>query len=129
MEKLRGSDKPGHCLQANFVMKEPDSWASTKARLVLDPSGTQNQTLVSPLNIEPTISAVLRRIQALPVLFSIDIGEAFFKLLLHQDSINFLLFLIDSYVQTKLLTAEPGPTTWLITVRPLVSVVGSYRAR
>ena len=65
IEKLRGSHTPGKWLLANFVLEEPDLGASTKARLVLDPSGTLNNTLVSPPNIEQSISTFLRRLQAL----------------------------------------------------------------
>ena len=53
--------KTGHWLPANFALK---TQGTTKARLVLDPSGALNQTLAKAPNLEQRISKVMRRIQA-----------------------------------------------------------------
>ena len=113
--------KTGHWLPANFALK---TQGTTKARLVLDPSGALNQTLAKAPNLEQTISKVMRRIQGTPIIFSMDIKEAFFRILLHQDSVNSLWFLMDFDSQTNQLTAKQGPNTKLVTIRCLVTVMG-----
>ena len=66
----------------------------------------------------------MRRIQGTPIIFSMDIKEAFFRILLHEDSVNSLLFLMDYDSQTNQLTAKQGPNTKLVTIRCLVTVMG-----
>ena len=51
--------KTGHYLPANFVLK---TQGTSQARLVLDPSGSLNQTLAKAPNLEQNISVVMRRI-------------------------------------------------------------------
>ena len=113
-----------HWLPANFQLKEANSSASTKARLVLDPSESLNGTLLDPPNIEEKIATVLRRQQSLPIVFSSDIKEAFFRLRLRSESTNSLMFLMDFDANTQVLTAKAGPDTTLVTVRPLVCIMG-----
>ena len=67
----------GHYLPANFVLK---TQGSTRACLVLDPSGSLNQTLLKAPNLEQTIANVMRKIQGTPILCSMDIREAFFRI-------------------------------------------------
>jgi hypothetical protein len=117
-----------HWLPANFMLKEAGSHASTKCRLVLDPSQSLNGTLLDPPNLERGISLVLRRLQALPIMFSCDIKECFFKLKLHRDSQDQLLFLMDYDRSTGQLTAAVGPDTELVTIRPLVTVMGAKQS-
>jgi hypothetical protein len=92
-EQLRRPPGPGgttgHGLPTNFALKTS---GTTKARLVLDPSGALNQTLAKAPNREQTINKVMRRIKGTPVIFSMDIKEAFFCILLHEDSVNSFLF-------------------------------------
>ncbi|MCP4482174.1 MAG: hypothetical protein GY817_05220, partial [bacterium] len=62
--------------------------------------------------------------QALPVMFSCDISEAFFKILLHSASTNSVMFLMDFDAKDRVLTASPSPSTNLVTVRALRAVMG-----
>ena len=68
--EMRKKILPGHYLPSNFVLK---TQGTTRARLVLDPSGTLNQSLLKAPNLEENISSVMRRIQGTPVLCSLDI--------------------------------------------------------
>ena len=45
-----------------------------------------------------------------------DIKEAFFRILLHEDSGNSLLFLMDFDTKSQTLTAKQGPNTKLVTI-------------
>ena len=74
-EALHLRDTDGLYLPANFVLKKA---GTTKARLVLDPSGSLNGALLKAPNLEQKIASVLRRIQAMPILLSADVKEAFF---------------------------------------------------
>ena len=121
--ELKNSGK-GHWLPSGIVLKEASSGASTKARLVLDPSSSYNQTLMDCPNIEPPIQKVLRRVQALPLIFTADIEQAFFKILLETSSRDQLLFVMDYDKKNKILTAEAGPNTELVTLRAKASIMG-----
>ena len=124
-EKLRKPAGPGvkigHYLPGNFVLK---TQGTTQARLVLDPSGSLNQTLAKAPILEQNISAGIRRIQATPIIFSCDIREALFRILLHEDSTSSNMFLMDFNSQTNQLTAKQGPNTKLVTIICLVTVMG-----
>ena len=111
----------GHYLPANFVLK---TQGSNRARLVLDPSGSLNQTLLKAPNLEQTIAIVMRKIQGTPVLCLQDIREAFFRLSLAPESTNLSLFLMDFKVKTQEITAKATPDTKLVTIRSLVSIMG-----
>lgn len=69
-------NKDGLYLPAGFVLKNQ---GSTKARLILDPSGNLNAALLKAPNLEEKIGSVLRRIQNMPILLSADVREAFSK--------------------------------------------------
>ena len=69
-------NKDGLYLPAGFVLKNQ---GSTKARLILDPSGNLNNALLKAPNLEEKINAVLRRIQAMPIILSADVREAFLR--------------------------------------------------
>ena len=123
--KLRQLPGPGvevgHYLPANFVLK---TQGSTRARLVLDPSGSLNQSLLKAPNLEQTISSVLRRIQGTPVLCSMDMREAFFRLRVSPASTRLSLFLMDYDSKTKQLTAKATENSKLVTIQTLVSIMG-----
>ena len=87
---LRNTD--GLYLPAGFVLKKS---GTTKARLILDPSGSLNGSLLKAPNLEEKISSVLRRIQVLPILLSADVKEAFFKIKVAPASRHLSLFLMD----------------------------------
>ena len=76
-EALDLRNKDGLYLPAGFVLK---SQGSTRARLVLDPSGNLNGALPKAPNLEEKISLVLRRIQNTTLLLSADIREAYFQI-------------------------------------------------
>ena len=59
------------------------------------------------------------------MLFSMDIGEAFFKLLLHDDLANSMLFFMDYEEKNQSLTAKETPTLRLVTVRAVRAVMGA----
>ena len=50
-----------HFLPAGFVCKDPAGSATTKVRLVLDPSQAYNGRLLAPFNAESTLASVLRK--------------------------------------------------------------------
>ena len=79
-------------------------------------------------NLEQTISKVMRRIQGTPIIFSMVIKEAFFRILLHEDSVNSLLFLMDFDTNSQTLTGKQGPNTKLVTIRCLVTVMGMLQS-
>ena len=91
-------NKDGLYLPAGFVLKNQDS---TKARLILDPSGNLNAALLKAPDLEEKIGSVLRRIQAMPILLSADVREAFFKMNVAPASRH----LMDYDHHTKQLTA------------------------
>ena len=75
-EALDLRNKDGLYLPAGFVLK---SQGSTRARLVLDPFRCEWCTSKSS-NPGRKIASVLRRIHGMPVLFSADSPEAYFRL-------------------------------------------------
>ena len=111
----------GHYLPAGFQLK---SQGSTRARLVLDPSSSLNGILLKPPNLEDTIQSVLRRLQAMPVICSADIREAYFRLRISPAATHFSLFLMDYDHKTKQLTAKVTEHSQMVTVQTLVSVMG-----
>ena len=118
-EKIRyKSDTNNYFLPANFVLK---TQGTTRARLVLDPSGSLNQALAKAPNLEQNIAQVMRRIQATPVLWSCDIAEAFFRIQTAPDSPTGL-FLMDYNKETEEL--GPGPNSSLVIIRTLVTIMG-----
>jgi hypothetical protein len=66
-EALDLRNKDGLYLSAGF---ELNSKGSTRARLVLNPSGNLNGVLLKAPNLEEKISSVLQKIQNMPVLLS-----------------------------------------------------------
>ena len=105
-------------------MKSAESQSSTRACVVLDPSGTLNQNLLKAPNLEQKIQDVMRKIQSTPVLVSMDIKEAFFRITLVPESTNLSLFFMDLNTKTNELTAKVGPDTKLVTIRSLVTIMG-----
>ena len=65
----------------------------------------------------------MKWIQVTQITFSTDIKEAFFRITLHEDSVNSLIFLMAFNSQTNQLTAKQGPKTKLVTIRCLVTVM------
>ena len=113
--------KTGHWLPANFVLKTN---GTTRAKLVLDPSGSLNQTLAKAPNLEQNIQFVMCRIQATPIVFSMDICKVFFRILLHKNSSSSNMFLMDHVFDGRnQLTAKPEPNSKLVTVKTLVTVM------
>ena len=118
-EKIRyKTDTNNYFIPANFVLK---TQGTTRARLVLDPSGSLNQALAKAPNLEQNIAQVMRRIQATPVLWSCDIAEAFFRIQTAPDSPTGL-FLMDYNKETEEL--GPGPNSSLVIIRTLVTIMG-----
>ena len=74
-EALHLRETDGLYLPAGFVLKRA---GTTKARLILDPSGSLNNALLKAPNLEQKIASVLRKCQAMPILLSADVREAFF---------------------------------------------------
>ena len=125
LDKLRQPGSQAHFLPAGYALKSASGTkCSTKCRLVLDPSGVYNDTLVKPANVEQPISGVLRKIQAVPVVACQDISEAFFRLKVDEASTNQLVFLMDWDPTTGELTAEPTPNTRLVGVRVKSVIMG-----
>jgi hypothetical protein len=89
-------------LPAGFVL---ENHGLTKARLILEPSGNLNAALLKAPNLEEKIGSILRRIQAMPILLSADVREAFFKIKVAPASRHLSLFLMDYDHHTKQLTA------------------------
>ena len=56
VKKVKTGNQHAHWLPANFVLEEADSSATSKFRLILDPSGSLNKTLVPPPNTEEKTS-------------------------------------------------------------------------
>ena len=111
----------GHYLPANFVLK---TQGMTRARLGLDPSGSLNQTLLKAPNLEQTIASVMRKIQGTPILCSMDIREAFFRITLAPDSTRLSHFLMNLNTKTQELTARATQDTKLVTIQSLMSIMG-----
>jgi hypothetical protein len=114
-------NKDGLYLPAGFVLKNQ---GSTKARLILDPSGNLNAALLKALNLEEKIGSVLRRIQAMPILLSADVREAFFKIKVAPASHHLSLFLMDYDRWTKQLTAKVTENLEMVTIQALVLIMG-----
>ena len=76
LERMRQPGSGAHFLPSGYVLKPLASGASTKVRLVLDPSLSFNQRLLPLVNIKNTIASVLRKLQALPICNVQDIQEA-----------------------------------------------------
>ena len=85
LDKLRRPEGGGHFLPANDVLKDPEGTASTKGRLMLDPSQVFNGILLTPINVENKIQDVRRKVQSLGIVATQDIKEAFFRLRLSQQ--------------------------------------------
>ena len=66
----------------------------------------------------------MRKIQRTPILCSMDIPEAFFRISLAPESTNLSLFLMDFNVKTQELTAKATPDTKLVTIRSFVFIMG-----
>ena len=116
---------PTHFLPTGVVLKE-DARANTRARLVLDPSRSVNTKLITPPNLENTITATLRRLASLPILAFADISEAFWRIRLDAACANDLCFLMDLDTNTGRLTAslQEGAGTRLVALRTDRSVMG-----
>ena len=97
-EALHLRDTDGLYLPAGFVLKKA---GTTNARLVLDPSGSLNGALLKAPNLEQKIASVLRKIQAMPIILSADVREAFFKIKVAPASRHLSLFLMDYEAATK----------------------------
>ena len=120
-EALHLRDTDGLYLPANFVLKKA---GTTKARLVLDPSGSLNGALLKAPNLEQKIASVLRRIQAMPILLSADVKEAFFKIKVAPASRHLSLFLMDYEEATKVLQPKVTESSKLVTVQALSLIMG-----
>ena len=79
VDKMRALGSGAHFLPAGFVLKDPAGSASTKVRLVLDPSQAFNGRLLAPFNAESTLASVLHKLQALPVVAVQDIETSSLK--------------------------------------------------
>ena len=62
LDRLRILGSGAHFLPAAYVLKDPQGRATTKVRLVLDPSMGYNRRLISVYNAENTIASVLRKL-------------------------------------------------------------------
>ena len=113
-------DTDGLYLPASFVLKKA---GTTKARLVLDPSGSLNGDLKAP-NLEQKIASVLRKIQAMPILLSADVKEAFLKIKVAPASRQLSLFLMDYEEATKVLQPKLTESSKLVTVQALSLTMG-----
>ena len=122
LDKLRHPDGRGHFLPANYVLKDPQGGASTKAILVFNPSQAYNTTLLAPTNVENRIQDVLRKIQSLGIVATQDIQEAFFRLGL-SPAAEKMLFLMD-LTEDGQLTTDNTPGTRLVAVAKAVSIMG-----
>ena len=120
-EALHLRDTDGLYLPANFALKKA---GTTKARLVLDPSGSLNGALLKAPNLEQKIASVLRRIQATPILLSADVKEAFFKIKVAPASRHLSLFLMDYDEATKVLQPKVTESSKLVTVQALSLIMG-----
>ena len=116
---LRNTD--GLYLPAGFVLKKS---GTTKARLILDPSGSLNGSLLKAPNLEEKIASVLRRIQAMPILFSADVREAFFKIKVAAASQHKSLFLMDYEPVEKVLQPKETENSELVTVQATSLIMG-----
>ena len=108
-------------LPAGFVLKKS---GTTKARLILDPSGSLNGALLKAPNLEEKISSVLRRIQAMPILLSADVREALFKKKVAPASRHLSLFLMDFDAATNVLQPKVTETSTLVTIQALSLIMG-----
>ena len=108
-------------LPAGFVLKNQ---GSTKARLILDPSGNLNAALLKAPNLEEKIGSVLRRFQNMPILLSADVREAFFKIKVAPASCHLSLFLMDYDRRTNQLTAKVTENSEMVTIQALVLIKG-----
>ena len=127
IDKMRALSSGAHFLPAGFVLKDPAGSASTKVRLVLDPSQAYNGRLLAPFNAESTLVSVLRKLQALPVVVVQDIETAFWRLRLAQQ--RQLCFLMDFEPEggedgQGELTAQATATSRLVAVAVLVAIMG-----
>ena len=120
-EALHLRDTDGLYLPARFVLKKS---GTTKARLILDPSGSLNGALLKAPNLEEKISSVLRRIQAMPILLSADVREAFFKIKVAPASRHLSLFLMDFDAATNVLQPKVTETSTLVTIQALSLIMG-----
>ena len=129
-KKLEVLCQPGsgpHFLPSGYVLKHSDNGASTKVRLVLDPSMAYKQRLLARGNAENTIASVLRKLQTLPVCAVQDIQEALFCLRLMRN--QNLCFLMDYEPHCGAegggaLTAEMSSSSRLVAVAVLVTIMG-----
>ena len=126
---MRQPGSGAHFLPSGYVLKPQTSGASTKVRLVLDPSMAFNQRLLPPVNIENTIASVLIKLQALPVCAGQDIQEAYFCLRLAESQEKPLAFLMDYEAKggedgCGALTTGRTATSKLVAVFLLVTVMG-----
>ena len=64
LEKLCQPGSGVHFLPSGYVLKPASSGSSTRVRLVLDPSLVYIQQLLPPVNIENSISSVLRNLRS-----------------------------------------------------------------
>ena len=120
-EALHLRNKDGLYLPAGFVLKKS---GTTKARLVLDPSGSLNGSLLKAPNLEEKIASVLRRTQAMPILFSADVKEAFFKIKVAAASQNKSLFLMDYEPVEKVLQPKETKYSELVTIQATSLIMG-----
>ena len=105
-EALHLRETDGLYLPAGFVLKRA---GTTKAGLILDPKGSLNSALLKALNLEKKIASVLRKCQALPILLSSDVREAFFKIKVAPASRHLSLCLMDYEESTKQLKPQQSP--------------------
>ena len=129
LEKLRQPGSEAHFLPSGYVLKPASSGSSTRVRLVLDPSLVYNQQLLPPVNIENSISSVLRKLQSLPICAVQDIKEAYFRLRLAESREKPLVFLMECEATggengQGVLTAGKTATSQLVGVVVDVSVMG-----
>ena len=99
-------------LPAGFVLKK---FGTTKARLILDPSGSLNGSLLKAPNLEEKTSSVLRRIRTMPILLSADVKEAFFKIKVAPASRHLSLFLMDFDTVKNVLQPKVTENSKLVT--------------
>ena len=116
-EALHLRETDGLYLPAGFVLKRA---GTTKARLILDPSGSLNGALLKAPNLEQKIASVLRKCQAMPILLSADVREAFFKIKVAPASRHLSLCLMDYEETTKVLQ----PKVRLVTIQFLSLIMG-----
>ena len=135
VDKLRALGSGAHFLPVVYVLKDPAGAATTKVRLILDPSQAFNGRLLSVYNAESTISSVLRKLQALPVVTVQDIKTAFWRLRLSPAQSKQSTFLMGwepegGEYRKCVLTEQATSTSRLVAVAVLwrlwVSVKAGY---